>query len=117
MSFKEFIEYFCRIDLDDPGINKLPTAVCQECYYVLLNFCKFTITVEKLQNKFKNRLPQEHSEPHNKVSLKRKHEELTQKASLNKDESDQQSLALSNKRKKVSRTDEAIKVAEKNDNV
>lgn len=80
--------------------------------------------MEKLQNKFKNRLPQEeHPEPYSKVSIKRKYEDLPQKPSLNdtqninKDESDQLSLAISNKKKKISRTDESRKVTEKHENV
>ncbi|CAG9799241.1 unnamed protein product [Chironomus riparius] len=122
LSFKEFVEYFCRIDLDDPGIaNKLPTSVCQDCYYVLLNFCKFTITVEKLQNKFKNRLPQEeHPVSYNKVALKRKHEDNPQKESSGgtndcniKDESDSR---LSIKRNKIFRTNDEIKAPEKHEN-
>lgn len=121
LSFKEFVEYFCRIDLDDPDItNKLPTSVCQECYYVLLNFCKFTITVEKLQNKFKNRLPQdEHPVHYNKVALKRKYEEPHQKEPLDvaNDSKGSDHSGLSIKKKKVLRTDEAIKVPEKHDNV
>jgi len=74
-----------------------------------------------LQNKFKNRLPQdEHPVHYNKVALKRKYEEPLQKESSDvaNDSKGSDLSGLSIKRKKVLRTDEAIKVVpEKHDNV
>lgn len=51
---KEFIEYFCHIDLsEDP---KLPQGCCKSCYYTIRNFCIFTVSVEKVQNRLINQL-------------------------------------------------------------
>ncbi|KAG5678368.1 hypothetical protein PVAND_008050 [Polypedilum vanderplanki] len=47
VSFKEFIEYFCRITLIDN--ENLPDGVCQKCYQTLVDFCILSVTAEKNQ--------------------------------------------------------------------
>lgn len=55
LNFKEFVEYFCRILLDEDPL--LPQACCRACFRTITKFCIYTCTVESQQNKFKNRLP------------------------------------------------------------
>lgn len=69
-------------DVNEDQSSNLPTAVCKDCYSILLNFCKFTVMVETQQNKFKNRLPQVQS---GVPSKRKKSEEVVQYKASNDD--------------------------------
>lgn len=50
ITFKEFVEYYCRLKLVD-GSN-LPQSVCEECKTIIVNFSAFTYKVEQIQETF-----------------------------------------------------------------
>lgn len=53
ISFKEFVEYYCRITLELSV--RLPTKVCLSCKSSLVKFSEFSYSVEKQQLKFENK--------------------------------------------------------------
>jgi rRNA maturation protein Rpf1 len=59
ITFKEFFEYYCRVELDKD--ESLPQGICNICHNTVLSFCLFAVNVENQQNKFKNRLPKSDS--------------------------------------------------------
>lgn len=50
ITFREFVEFYCRISLD--ASKNLPQRVCRSCKMNVVNFSEFSYLVEKQQEKF-----------------------------------------------------------------